>query len=404
MRPQSILRKLLPNEGQPFLTHGGTSAGWPKLAAFHPVETFHLRHGSGLDDFYEFVERQRGNFIAGYIGYDLGYELHGVKKTAPDIFAVPPIQLASYEGYCRFEKESTEVRSSNAKYRSVVENILKREEIVESTLPSCRLTARLKMEDYRRNFEKIVRYIKAGDLYQINYTHLMQGKTDSSGRALFAHLLRNNPVDFAAYWEQPEFTIISLSPESFVSIEDRKIVTCPIKGTRPRGRNPAEDREMMRQLLYSKKEQAELYMITDLLRNDLGKVSRIGSVKVLHKRRFQKLTGVLHTYSKIESELKQGCSGIEALLSMFPGGSITGCPKKRAMEIIDEIEENSRGIYTGCIGYILPDQKMEFNIAIRTLVKRRNRLYLGVGGGITINSKMDDEYEETLAKAHSFFL
>ena len=144
-------------------------------------------------------------------------------------------------------------------------------------------------------------------------------------------------------------------------------------------------------------------MITDLLRNDLGKIAEIGSVKVESKKNLQTLSKVFHTYSEVSARLRENISGIEALISMFPGGSITGCPKKRAMEIIDEIESFSRGIYTGSIGYILPNQDMDFNIAIRTVVKKGEQLYLGVGGGITIGSTMADEYEETLAKAQSFF-
>ena len=385
------------------MTCRDTSHGWPELFAFNPIETFCFRQGDQIEDFYRFVNKHRGNFVAGYISYDLGYELYGIEKTVPNIIDVPLIQFAAYNGYCQFQKESTQIHFTDTEYLSVVERIFDRKDNTKPVSQSCRWTVQLKEEEYRRNVEKIIDYIKAGDIYQINYTHLMQGETVLSGRRLFAHFLGTNPVDFAAYWELPEFSIISLSPERFIRIRNQKIVTCPIKGTRTRGKTEADDREMQRQLFGSKKEQAELYMITDLLRNDLGKISKIGSVKVVHRKKLQKLANVFHTYSKIESDLKDTISGIEALISMFPGGSITGCPKKRAIEIIDEIEASSRGVYTGCIGYILPNQSMEFNIAIRTIIKRGDQLFLGVGGGITIESNTEEEFEETLAKARSFF-
>ncbi len=399
---ESVLRRLRAGERQPFVACRSGSHGWCNLLAFNPIETFALRRGDRIEDLYRFVERHRGRFVAGYVGYDLGYELHGIEKSVPDPFETPLVQFAAYDGYCRFEREATEIHYAEREYPLQVKRILDRSDAPWPAGQAYKLSVRLREAEYQRNFGRIIDYIKAGDTYQINYAHQMQGETDLPGRILFAKLLRSNPVGCAAYWEPPEFGIISLSPESFVSIRNRRIVTCPIKGTQPRGKTPAEDRERKRRLLGSRKEQAELYMITDLLRNDLGKVSKIGSVRVVYRKRLQKLANVFHTYAKVESELADSVSGMKALVSMFPGGSVTGCPKKRAMEIIDEVETGSRGIYTGCIGYILPDRSMEFNIAIRTMVKRGSRLYLGVGGGITIESDMKAEFEETLAKAQSF--
>ena len=165
---------------------------------------------------------------------------------------------------------------------------------------------------------------------------------------------------------------------------------------------PDSDEKNLRELLHSEKEQAELYMIVDLLRNDLGKICTAGSVQVVKSKSIQKLEKVFHTYSVVQGRIKQDIHPIEALLSMSPGGSISGCPKKRACEIIHELEDYSRGVYTGTIGCILPDGTLQFNIAIRTVVQEGNELTLGVGGGITIDSNNNDEYNESLAKAASF--
>ena len=162
------------------------------------------------------------------------------------------------------------------------------------------------------------------------------------------------------------------------------------------------DEKNLKYLLSSEKEQAELYMIIDLLRNDLGKVCETGSVQVVESKSVQKLEKVFHTYGVVKGKLKKEIHPIEALLSMSPGGSVTGCPKKRACEAIYELEDFPRGVYTGTIGYILPDGTLNFNIAIRTVVQEGNNLTLGVGGGITIGSNNEDEYNETLAKAASF--
>jgi len=255
---------------------------------------------------------------------------------------------------------------------------------------------------YDKAYKKIKHHIKEGDIYQINLTHCLQAKTTLPPRELFLRILKTNPVDFLAYIEGDGFEVLSASPERFIKVTNRKIETCPVKGTRPRGKNVYKDKKLKTELMNSEKEAAELNMITDLLRNDLGKICHPGSVKVEGQRLISACKTVWHTYSKITGEIFQNISPIHAMLSMLPGGSITGCPKKRAMEIIDELEPVSRGIYTGIIGCIDPDQNMDFSIAIRTVIKKDDKLYLQVGGGIVIDSKNKAEYEETLSKATSF--
>jgi para-aminobenzoate synthetase component 1 len=204
-----------------------------------------------------------------------------------------------------------------------------------------------------------------------------------------------------AYIEGDGFAVLSASPERFVRIEGSHIETLPIKGTRPRGNTPAHDRQLHRELLGSAKDAAELNMITDLMRNDLGKICAAGSVTVAARRQLLTTPAVIHTYSHIRGRLRPGIRPIQAVLSMFPGGSITGCPKKRAMEIIDELEPFTRGVYCGAIVSVDTRGRLDSSIAIRTIMHKNNRLILPVGGGIVHKSDGREEYQETLDKARA---
>ena len=206
-----------------------------------------------------------------------------------------------------------------------------------------------------------------------------------------------------AYLEvSADLQILSASPERFIKTDGKMIHTYPIKGTVARGKTPEEDEAQRQILLNSEKEKAELNMITDLLRNDLGKISKTGSVNVVEHRVARPFPSIWHSYSHVQGEL--AVSPVEALLSMVPGGSITGCPKIRAMEIIHELEWCKRGIYTGTIGMIEPNGDLDFNIAIRTLIKEKTKLYLQVGGGLVYDSELDLEWEEIFNKARPFLL
>ncbi|MBI4235717.1 anthranilate synthase component I family protein [Candidatus Peregrinibacteria bacterium] len=359
------------------------------ILAIDPIEKF---VGQDLEKFQKFAIRHKKHKLIGYFSYDLGYKLHNIKKTSKTDQHFPQIYFLAFK---KWNKEKTTENASKFAEKFKIEG--------ENFKPT------FSKEKYKNAFGKIQKYIKDGDIYQINLTHRLRAKLKKPGkesshqiaRKIFLKTIANNTVDYAAYLECDGFELICASPERFVLIEKGKIETCPIKGTRKRGKTKEEDEKMKAELLKSEKEKAELNMITDLLRNDIGKIAAIGSVKVVNERVISKLKSVWHTHSKITARLKKGISAIKALISMLPGGSITGCPKKRAMEIIDELEPHTRGIYTGNIGYIDGD-KIDMNIAIRTIIKKGENLFLQVGGGIVIDSKEKDEYNETLDKAKSF--
>jgi para-aminobenzoate synthetase component 1 len=242
-------------------------------------------------------------------------------------------------------------------------------------------------------------YIRAGDIYQVNLTYPFRGTTDLSPADLYLRLRTGNPAPFAGYLDFGEGQIISSSPERFLRMDGRKIQSRPIKGTCARTGNSSADRAASDELLRSAKNRAELLMITDLLRNDLGRVCDYGSVTVPDLVECEEYETVYHLVATVEGRLRDGVTHLDALAACFPGGSITGAPKIRAMEIIHELEPRGRGIYTGCLGYFGFNGISDFNILIRTILHREGQVCFSVGGGIVADSDPVLEYKETLDKA-----
>jgi para-aminobenzoate synthetase component 1 len=252
---------------------------------------------------------------------------------------------------------------------------------------------------YERAVERVREYIAAGDVYQVNLSQRFACETKAEPAMLYHALRSANPAPFAAYLDCGGVQVLSSSPERFLRIEGRRIQTRPIKGTRPRTGDAAADERAARELLASAKDRAELLMITDLERNDLGRVCGYGSVRVSEMVALESYATVFHLVSTVEGRLAEGVTAVDAVRACFPGGSITGAPKIRAMEIIDELEPSARGVYTGAVGWMGFDGGADLNIAIRTLVHREGRVWFHAGGGIVADSAPALEYEETLHKA-----
>ncbi len=244
-------------------------------------------------------------------------------------------------------------------------------------------------------------YIAAGDIYQVNLSYPWLAEWPRELEPLdFYHRLRvASPAPYSAYLDLAGTQIFSASPECFLSMKGNRILTRPIKGTRPRSLEAQNDAHLRDELLASEKERAELVMITDLERNDLGKVCEYGSVRVTDLLRLESFAQVHHLVSTVEGTLRQGVDHWDAFMACFPGGSISGAPKKRALEIIDELEMYDRDIYTGAIGCFGFDGESHFNIAIRTAWKRRGVVQFHTGAGIVADSVPDLEYDETRHKA-----
>lgn len=261
-----------------------------------------------------------------------------------------------------------------------------------------KFTANISRSDYKEQFSGAQTYIQQGDCYQINLTQ--QFSADCSGKGLAAYLaLRNaHPSPMSAYFDCNEFDILSLSPERFIRRNGRRITSHPIKGTRPRHTDKNLDQDLKQALQNSSKDRAENVMIVDLLRNDLGRICRTGSVVTSQLFDVESFPNVHHLVSAIEGQLPDEIGLAQILQAVFPGGSITGAPKIRAMEIIEELEPHRRGVYCGSVVFFSGNGDIDSNIAIRTLVRKDSRIYCWGGGGIVADSNCDSEYQETLDK------
>lgn len=400
-----------------FLCKLGTAASEPVLVrtgrwivlAWDPVERITWRREAEWGQLEALLRRRRTRgksdlpFIGGMIGYgsyDLGYALHGIAPSARDELKLPLLSLGVYDRALCWDGRRLVAVGDTAFRREVC--AIHARPLPTATIPQIVLSPSVSRREYGHALRRILRAIRDGDVYQLNYTYMLRGEADCDDRQLFALLARRHPSPCVSYLETPETSLLSLSPEEFVTLQGRRLRTCPIKGTRPRGTTPEEDRQQRAALLASGKEQAELHMITDLLRNDLGHIARPGSVRVRERRHVQRLPSVWHTYSVTEAELAGGRSAVDILRAMLPGGSVTGCPKARAMELIDDLEEMRRGPYTGSVVLLSDDGSLGSSIIIRTAVVRKRRLWVGVGGGIVDESDIASEYDETLRKAAPF--
>ncbi|MEH8159889.1 aminodeoxychorismate synthase component I [Aeromonas veronii] len=252
--------------------------------------------------------------------------------------------------------------------------------------------------EYGEKFARIQEYLAAGDCYQINLTQRFSAPYQGDEWQAYCLLATANKAPFSAFIRLPESALLSLSPERFLLLDGRHIETKPIKGTRPRHPDPAIDRQVAQELAQADKDRSENLMIVDLLRNDIGRVSRPGSVSVPHLFAVESFPAVHHLVSTIHGELDARWQGVDLLRACFPGGSITGAPKIRAMEIIEELEPQRRNAYCGSIGYLSQHGRMDTSICIRTLIAETGRLHCWAGGGIIADSDVDSEYQETYDK------
>ncbi|ENC6372153.1 aminodeoxychorismate synthase component I [Aeromonas veronii] len=252
--------------------------------------------------------------------------------------------------------------------------------------------------EYGEKFARIQEYLAAGDCYQINLTQRFSAPYQGDEWQAYCLLATANKAPFSAFIRLPESALLSLSPERFLLLDGRHIETKPIKGTRPRHPDPATDRQVAQELAQADKDRSENLMIVDLLRNDIGRVSRPGSVSVPHLFAVESFPAVHHLVSTIHGELDARWQGVDLLRACFPGGSITGAPKIRAMEIIEELEPQRRNAYCGSIGYLSQHGRMDTSICIRTLIAEAGRLHCWAGGGIIADSDADSEYQETYDK------
>lgn len=353
--------------------------------------------------------------LMGYLSYDLKDALEKLPRTSIDDLCLPQIWFTAPSAIIihDIKKDETRICIPRFKNRKKNENFISIEyvkKIIEDKNTenqsgfhgnSYAFKSNFTRPAYVESIKKIKDYISAGHVYQVNMSQKFT--TDFSGNpfSLFQSLYKLNPAPFFAYINAGDHQIVSTSPERFIMQDNKYVETRPIKGTRPRGKTPEEDTQLAQELENSKKDDAELSMIVDLMRNDIGKVCKPSSVRVTQHKRLEPYQNVWHLVSIVEGTLDDDKDSVDLVKATFPGGSITGCPKIRSMEIIDELEPNRRHIYTGSIGYLSFHNTMDLSIAIRTATIYNNKIIFSVGGGIVFDSDPGDEYEETLHKGQS---
>ncbi|MBB3230459.1 aminodeoxychorismate synthase component I [Halomonas stenophila] len=342
-------------------------------------------------------------FLGGLIGfwsYDLGRCLEPVPGRATPVADLPASRVGLYDWAMILDHQRREAwLVATAERRDQVLGWLA---VPPPASGDFRLTGdflpELAREDYLARFDAVQRYIREGDCYQINLAQRFSAPYEGDLWSAYRRLRRATPTPFSGFIAWDDHAILSLSPERFLHCARGRVETRPIKGTRPRGRTPAEDRRLAEALAASVKDRAENVMIVDLLRNDLGRVCRPGSVRVPQLCGLESYANVHHLVSVVTGELDERHSPLDLLAAAFPGGSITGAPKVRAMQIIDELEPSARSAYCGSLGYVDVRGHMDTSIAIRTAVADRGRLHLWGGGGLVADSRGEDEYAETLDK------
>ena len=346
----------------------------------------------------------------GYFSYEYGRKLMTVPSSKEDLVTIPDAVLTFYDLYIiedRHENRTYMVTNGVTEdAQKLLEDVLRKiaepiadKESTHRGICDIEIRPNFEKEEYKHAVDDMIRYIIEGDIYITNMTQQLSVKSKKQPLDVFYDLRENNPSPFGGYLDYGDFQIVCASPERFLKMKKGHVNTRPIKGTRKRGETLEEDLRMRTELENSEKDKSELLMIVDLERNDLNRVCRPGSVKVTELFTVEEYATVFHLVSDIEGDLEAGKNVMDLLEATFPGGSITGAPKYRAMEIIDELENNRRNLYTGSIGYLTLDGDCDFNIVIRTALHKDGTYYLGVGGGITAESDLEFEYEETLQKA-----
>lgn len=404
-----------------FTSRGAKDNPFPRLA--QALARYRALPLSGLPPF------QGG--LAGLFGYDLCHHIESLPRPRWDEFALPDLAVGLYDWVIAFDHGSRrawliatglpEATPERQRARAAARIAEVRRWLREgprqpawepqrplsednlcpqypvSLLP--RLTSNFDRAGYLATVRRAVEYVHAGDCFQVNIAQRLLHPAMWPPLELYGRLRERNPAPFAGYFDFGAGVVLSASPERFLRVEDGEVETRPIKGTRPRGRSPEEDAARAAELLASAKDRAENVMIVDLLRNDLGRVCAYGSVRVPAVCRLESYRTVHHLVSEVRGRLRSDRTPLDLLQAAFPGGSVTGAPKVRAMEIIAELEPTVRGPYCGSLGYIGFDGSMDTNLLIRTFTQARGWLQFPVGGGIVADSEPEREYQETFHKA-----
>lgn len=339
----------------------------------------------------------------GLLGYDLGRRIEKIPVHAERDIDLPELAAGIYDWAWIVDHQTQQMHFlvCGSAERMETRWLWWQQQVATKPKPfnlTSGWQSNLSQAAYTERFDAIQRYLRAGDCYQINLTQRFSAHYSGDEWQAYCQLAQVNQAPFSAFMRLPEAAILSLSPERFLALNNREIETKPIKGTRPRFVDPQADQASITELQNSPKDRAENLMIVDLLRNDIGRVSKPGTVRVPKLFDIESFKAVHHLVSTVTSSLTEQYSAVELLEACFPGGSITGAPKIRAMEIIEELEPHRRSAYCGSMFYISRHGRMDSSITIRTLIAWQQQLYVWAGGGIVADSDADAEYQETFDK------
>lgn len=411
-RPRSTMGRIDILSARPYITLV-TRAGMTEIrernrSTLSPDDPFDLlRHYLAVDS--QPTELPFVGGAIGYFGYDLARRIEQLPSYARDAEAIPDMAVGIYDWavivdhtqHASWLVGAGRDAETDATWNALITLFCETPSRSTARRPfrvgpvTCNFTP----DSYRQAFSRVQRYIRAGDCYQVNLAQRFEADVSGDHWLGYQTLRRLNPAPYSAYLNLPGARILSSSPERFLEVRRGRVETKPIKGTRARAAAPEADSALARELRDSAKDRAENLMIVDLLRNDLGKVCEPGSVAVPRLFEVESFATVHHLVSTVTGRLGNGIDAVGLLRAAFPGGSITGAPKIRAMEIIEELEPNRRGIYCGAVGWLGFNGDMDTNIAIRTMVSADHSLRFWAGGGLVADSRADEEYQECLDKA-----
>jgi anthranilate synthase component I len=352
----------------------------------------------------------------GYVAYDAIRQYERIGKELADELHVPDVHLMFFEEiivYDHLEQKvyliGTPIQPETTS-EQIRKKILKRKEEIRKgsdITPTIKASissfkAFMKKEDFIEKVKAAKKHILEGDIFQVVLSQRLEATIEGDPFSFYRKLRIDNPSPYMYYLDFEDYVVAGASPESIVKTVQRKITTNPIAGTRPRGKSEDEDKNLEKELIEDEKELAEHRMLVDLGRNDLGKVCEFGSIQLEKYMEIEKYKHVMHLVSEVSGTLKQPYTSVDALIACLPAGTVSGAPKIRAMEIINELEDLKRGVYSGAIGYFSANGNMDFALAIRTMVIKHNKAYIQAGAGIVHDSVPEKEYEETLHKLRAF--
>ena len=389
------------------------------IAGIRPLETLEITDSNPEKTLHIFNQKLSDREIASIftISYDFGLKLENLTNQHKnhEIFSEPDIFLTTFECLIihDYDANKTYLKGNKASFdeikKTLYQKLISTKASINNNNTKSVAVSNFTKNEYISAVEKIQEYIRKGEAYQTNLTQQFKVKLqkDLSPQSIYEHLRNSHAAPFSAFIKRQDDCVVSISPERFINISNidssRLVSVSPIKGTKKRGKTTDEDIRIQNSLISSEKDRAENTMIVDLLRNDLGRICEFGSVRVEKLYDLEKHPTLFHLVSTVKGNLRKEITFADIIKAIFPCGSITGCPKIRTMQIIDEIETVDRGLSMGAIGYCDFDNSLDMSVAIRTMIIREQEAVFNAGGGIVIDSDPEDEYEESLLKAKAIF-